>query len=337
MFAGIDVSATRGFDIAVLDEDRRVVLVAKARDLDAATVIIKGLPPQTVVGVDAPPTASRGLAGPGKGYRVAEQELHRAGVSLYSVPSDPELAPSWMRAGFALYDVLAKAGFPPFFAGPARSGVSIEVYPHLTYRALSGDARGRASKLEWSRATLRRRVAGLTKDLTQDALDAIAAAYTAWAFGNDGWVGYGDPREGVIIAPRTDAASEASRRTPDQLSLGIDPTPKASQLEDEATPKERSFASRVLRHVALIPPGRVATYGDIARACGSPAGARAVGTIVARHLFEVPSHRLIDASGRPSAAYPGGAERQLERLSAEGVAIANGRVDVNAHRWQDVT
>lgn len=336
MFAGIDVSATRGFDVAVLDEDRRVILLAKAHDLDAAGVIVRGLPPQTVVAVDAPPAPSRGLAGPGKEYRVAEQELQRAGVSLYGTPSTVERAKSWMRAGFDLYDVLAKAGFPPFFEGPARRGVAIEVYPHLTYRVLAGGARGRASKLEWSRATLRRKITGLPRDASQDALDAIAAAYTAWAFGLDRWVGYGDPREGVIVAPRNDAREDAVRG-PDQLSLGIDPTPRAGAGAHDTPPKETPFGDRVLRYVARIPPGRVATYGDVARACGAPAGGRAVGTVVSRHSFEMPSHRLVDAAGRPSPAYAGGPERQLERLASEGVAIANGRVDLTAHRWRGET
>jgi methylated-DNA-protein-cysteine methyltransferase related protein len=254
-------------------------------------------------------------------------------VSLYSVPSSVEAAPPWMRAGFALYELLAKAGFPPFFEGAARRGVAVEVYPHLTYRVLAGDGRGGASKLEWSRAALRRKVSGLTRDASQDALDAIAAAYTAWTFASDRWVGYGDPREGVIVAPRSDAALDASRRRPDQLSLGIEATPRAST--DDRIPQETGFAERVLRYVARIPPGRVATYGDVARACGAPAGARAVGTLVARHSLEVPSHRLVDATGRPSAAYPGGAERQLERLASEGVVLTNGRVDLPGHRWRD--
>ena len=331
MHAGIDVSASRGFDIALLDDDRRVVLLAKARDLDAASVIIRGLPAETVVAVDAPPAPSRGLAGTGKGYRVAEQELHGTGVSLYPVPARSEAAPAWMRTGFALYEVLSKAGFPPFFEGTTRRGVSIEVYPHLTYRVLAGDGRGAASKLEWSRTVLRRKVTGTTKAATQDALDAIAAAYTAWTFANDRWVGYGDPREGVIVAPRSDGMPDAAGRAPDQLSLGIDPTPKPVGLEQTA-PHEASFAQRVLRFVARIPPGRVATFGDVARACGSPTGARAVGTILAGHAFEVPGHRIVDASGRPSAAYPGGPERQLERLRSEGVATSGGRVDLAAHR-----
>jgi methylated-DNA-protein-cysteine methyltransferase-like protein len=334
MYAGIDVSATRGFDVAVLDDERRVVLLAKARDLDAASLIIRGFPPEAVIAVDAPHAPSRGFAGAGKGYRVAEKELHRVGVSLYPVPSSTEAAPAWMRAGFALYEVLEKAGFPPFLEGAARRGVSIEVYPHLTYRVLTGDARGRASKLEWSRAALRRKVAGLTRDATQDALDAIAAAYTAWTFASDRWVGYGDPREGVIVAPRSDAREEAVRREPDQLSLGIEATPRA-MTADEEIPRQTPFAQRVSHYVARIPPGRVATYGDVARACGTPTGARAVGTLVARHSFEMPSHRLVDATGRPSPAYPGGPELQLERLAAEGVAIANGRVDLSLHRWRE--
>lgn len=331
MHAGIDVSASRGFDIALLNDDRRVVLIAKAHDLDAASVIIRGLPPETVVAVDAPPAPSRGLAGPGKGYRVAEQELNRAGVSPYPVPPTSEAAPAWMRTGFALYEILSKAGFPPFFEGTTRRGVSIEVYPHLTYRVLAGDGRGAASKLEWSRNVLRRKVTGTTKAATQDTLDAIAAAYTAWTFANDRWVGYGDPREGVIVAPRTDGTADPARRGPDQLSLGIDPTPKPLAL-DGSRPAEVSFTQRVLRFVARIPPGHVATFGDVARACGAPTGARAVGTILAGHAFEVPGHRIVDANGRPSAAFPGGPERQLERLRAEGVATAGGRVDLAAHR-----
>jgi methylated-DNA-protein-cysteine methyltransferase related protein len=331
MYAGIDVSASRGFDIALLDDDRRVALLAKGRDLDAAGVIIRGLPPETVVAVDAPPAPSRGLAGSGKAYRVAEQELHRAGVSLYPVPASLDAAPAWMRTGFELYEILSKAGFPPFFEGTTRRGVSIEVYPHLTYRVLAGDGRGGASKLEWSRGALRRKVTGTTRAATQDALDAIAAAYTAWAFANDRWVGYGDPREGVIVAPRTDGGDDPAHRGPDQLSLGIDATPRP--VSDESAPAHRtSFRQRVLAFVSRIPPGHVATFGDVARACGAPTGARAVGTIVAGHAFEVPGHRIVDANGRPSPAYPGGPERQLERLAGEGVTSASGRVDLDAHR-----
>jgi methylated-DNA-protein-cysteine methyltransferase related protein len=327
---GIDVSATRGFDVAALDDDRRVVLLAKARDLDAVAVIARGLPPESVIAVDAPPAPSRGLIPGGKRYRVAEDALHKLGVSLYPVPPADAEPSAWMREGYALFEILAKAGFPVYFEGPARAGVSIEVYPHLTYRTLAGAVRGKLSKIEWSRAALRRRVAGTPKDATQDQLDSIAAALTAWHFARDRSVGYGDPREGVIIAPAGEDADEAPAAL-DQLALAID-TPGPSVAPATAA-REVSFAERVLRCVSRIPPGRVATYGDIARACGKPSGSRAVGTILAGHSFEAPTHRVLDAHGRPSPAFGGGPAVQLERLAAEGVPSEGGRVDLSTFRW----
>jgi methylated-DNA-protein-cysteine methyltransferase related protein len=333
MHAGIDVSATRGFDVAILDEDRRLVLLAKARDLDAAAVIARGLPAESVIGVDAPPAPARGLVADGKRYRVAEQELHKLGVSLYPTPPSEAEAHAWMREGFALFEILAKAGFPPYFEGPARSGVSLEVYPHLTYRTLAGAVRGKSSKIEWSRSALRRRVSGVPRDATQDQLDAIAAALTAWFFAHDRWIGYGDPREGVIVGPLADDHDELAVAA-DQLSFGIDAAPPTTLTQSGATPKETPFAQRVLRFVATIPPGRVATYGDVARACGKASGSRAVGTILAAHSFEVPTHRVVDATGRPSEAFGGGPARQIEKLAAEGAQIVNGRVDLAGSRWR---
>ena len=331
MHVGIDVSATRGFDIAALDDDRRLVLLAKARDLEAAAVIARGLPSESVIAVDAPPAPSRGLVAGGKRFRVAEEELHKLGVSLYPVPPDDAEPSSWMREGYALFEVLAKAGFPVFLEGPARASVSIEVYPHLTYRTLSGTVRGKLSKIEWSRAALRRRVSGVQKDATQDQLDAVAAALTAWYFAHDRWVGYGDPREGVIFAPLAEDREEAPVGQ-DQLSLAIETGGPMGSIAAAGT-REVSFADRVLRLVSHIPLGRVATYGDIARACGNPSGARAVGTILSGHAFEVPTHRVVDARGLPSPAFGGGPGVQLERLASEGVRIEGGRVDLAACRW----
>lgn len=74
--------------------------------------------------------------------------------------------------------------------------------------------------------------------------------------------------------------------------------------------------------VASIPPGRVATYGDIARAAGlsSP---RIVGWIMRTDAADLPWHRVITAGGRPA---PHLAACQLELLRAEGVLAADGRV-----------
>lgn len=81
---------------------------------------------------------------------------------------------------------------------------------------------------------------------------------------------------------------------------------------------------RVRALVAAIPPGRVATYGDIADAAtlSSP---RIVGWIMRTDSSDLPWHRVITASGRPAAHL---ATRQLERLRAEGVLAVDGRVDL---------
>ncbi|MCB1264843.1 MAG: MGMT family protein [Mycobacterium sp.] len=80
--------------------------------------------------------------------------------------------------------------------------------------------------------------------------------------------------------------------------------------------------------VASIPPGRVATYGDIACAAGlsSP---RIVGWIMRTDGADLPWHRVITASGRPA---PHLAARQLELLRAEGVLATDGRVALSGGR-----
>ncbi|KWX67160.1 MGMT family protein [Mycobacterium sp. NAZ190054] len=80
--------------------------------------------------------------------------------------------------------------------------------------------------------------------------------------------------------------------------------------------------------VAAIPPGSVATYGDIADAAGlsSP---RIVGWIMRTDSSDLPWHRVIPASGRPAAHL---ATRQLGRLRAEGVLAVDGRVPLREYR-----
>jgi len=88
-------------------------------------------------------------------------------------------------------------------------------------------------------------------------------------------------------------------------------------------------AMAVLDFVDTIPPGRVATYGDVARALGlgSP---RQVGQVLSRHGIEVPWWRVVMADGRPA---PHHATEQLARLRAEGVAANGRRVDLRSARW----
>ena len=114
----------------------------------------------------------------------------------------------------------------------------------------------------------------------------------------------------------------------------VQPGPTAPSME--------GFRQRVLALVCAIPPGRVATYGQIAALAGTPRRARFVGQVLAGlHPGEsVPWQRVINAQGQISAR--GGerqrssrAESRQERLlRAEGVTFRLGRVDLSVYRWR---
>jgi len=94
------------------------------------------------------------------------------------------------------------------------------------------------------------------------------------------------------------------------------------------------FSARVLNLVRRIPPGRVATYGDIARMAGHPGAARAVGNIMrTAKRPDVPYHRVIAAGGR-LGGYGGREALKRALLVAEGVIVTGMRVrSLSRFRW----
>jgi len=94
------------------------------------------------------------------------------------------------------------------------------------------------------------------------------------------------------------------------------------------------FASRVLSVVRRIPPGRVATYGDVAAMAGRPRAWRAVGNIMRDcHRPDVPAHRVIAAGGR-LGGYGGNETMKRALLVAEGTPVSGSRVREFARvRW----
>ena len=94
------------------------------------------------------------------------------------------------------------------------------------------------------------------------------------------------------------------------------------------------FRRRVLSAVRRIPPGRVATYGDIAELAGQPRAWRAVGNIM-RDGGEpgTPCHRVIGAGGA-LGGYGGNLQLKRELLRAEGVQVGVNRIRSFAQvRW----
>ena len=107
---------------------------------------------------------------------------------------------------------------------------------------------------------------------------------------------------------------------------GLEPPGKANG-EDEP-------AARVWQVVAMIPKGKVATYGQIAALIGLPSHARFVGRTL-RNLpsgTRLPWHRVVNANLRISQR-GGGEQRQKQRLQDEGVGFIGERI-ASGHRWQ---
>ena len=96
-----------------------------------------------------------------------------------------------------------------------------------------------------------------------------------------------------------------------------------------------SFARKVLTVVRRIPPGRVATYGDVAAMAGRPRAARAVGNVMKNcGRRDVPCHRVIAAGGR-LGGYGGSEVLKRALLVAEGIVVSGPRVrDLNRVRMQ---
>lgn len=101
------------------------------------------------------------------------------------------------------------------------------------------------------------------------------------------------------------------------------------------------FSDAVFRVVALIPRGRVATYGQIARLIGHPRSARYVGYALRNNptpgtgAADIPCHRVVFADGRICEGYQfGGPDVQRQLLQDEGVTFADeSHVDLGACLW----
>ena len=89
------------------------------------------------------------------------------------------------------------------------------------------------------------------------------------------------------------------------------------------------FRQQILHLAALIPYGRVQTYGDLAREAGYPAAARAVGGAMAANPIPIiiPCHRVVAASGQLTGySAPGGLIMKKYLLCLEGVDFRGERV-----------
>jgi methylated-DNA-protein-cysteine methyltransferase-like protein len=107
-------------------------------------------------------------------------------------------------------------------------------------------------------------------------------------------------------------------------------------------PNQEAYYGQVWELVRLIPEGKVATYGQIAKMLPPPQGVeieayvafgpRWVGGAMANCPDDVPWQRVINSKGEISQRP--GAQRQKELLLEEGVMFnEKGRIDLKKYGW----
>jgi methylated-DNA-[protein]-cysteine S-methyltransferase len=191
--------------------------------------------------------------------------------------------------------------------------------------------------------------------VTPDAAIAIVSVATPWgpaalAAGADGLHGLG------LLATSDDLATSVARRLRRPVVPLAEAPPAAADIARAALVELDRYAAhrgpsgvtwswrvpirfdglaewdrRVLTAVGAIGWGATASYGEIARAAGSPGAARAVGGAVGRNPIGlvVPCHRVIAADGTIGGyggTWPADREQLIELkrslLAHEGVELA---------------
>lgn len=98
----------------------------------------------------------------------------------------------------------------------------------------------------------------------------------------------------------------------------------------------KELAQLILQVVALIPYGKVATYGQIAKMAGLPKHARLVGRVLQqvedKHL---PWHRVINSQGKISLSKLDvqGDNLQIIKLQAENIVVNAGKINLKLYQW----
>ena len=216
VFAGVDVASDhKAFTYAALDRELNLIALAHA-ELGDVVAFLAGQNSVTVA-INAPSQVNHGIIKRDAGkqsltprqtqsfdMRVAEYELHARGIAVHKTAAKESLCPAWVRAGFALYKKLSKAGFKPYPEFD-ESHRYLETNPHACFCVLLDKVPLPARTLEgrlqrelilYERGLRIRDPMAFFEEITEHRLltgqlpmelvhkpaqlDALVAAYTAW-------------------------------------------------------------------------------------------------------------------------------------------------------------
>jgi methylated-DNA-protein-cysteine methyltransferase-like protein len=98
------------------------------------------------------------------------------------------------------------------------------------------------------------------------------------------------------------------------------------------------FAEIVYEVVSQIPPGKVTSYGAIARHIGMARSSRLVGWILGRSIFSkqiIPAHRVVNRNGLLTGKHHFENEDTMaEMLREEGIIVINDQIiDFKNYFW----
>ncbi|GIU16078.1 MULTISPECIES: MGMT family protein [unclassified Shewanella] len=104
------------------------------------------------------------------------------------------------------------------------------------------------------------------------------------------------------------------------------------QMNSESSPM-----ARIWHIVAMIPKGKVYSYGKVADLAGLPGRARLVSKALraAPAEMDLPWHRVINSQGKISfAEHTQPFIEQMQILRTEGVTVNRGRIKLSDYEWQ---
>ena len=95
------------------------------------------------------------------------------------------------------------------------------------------------------------------------------------------------------------------------------------------------FSQKVLFLLTQIPPSRVTTYAELARAAGRPKAWRLVGRILSQNkeINKYPCYKVVKSDGS-LGGYSRGLNEKITRLESDGIKIKNNRVNIKKYFYK---
>lgn len=109
-------------------------------------------------------------------------------------------------------------------------------------------------------------------------------------------------------------------------------------IKNKLAAKKKNFFNKIYNVTKQIPYGKVATYGDIAEACGIRSSARTVGWALNGCGPDIPAHRVVNRFGALTGKIHFGDPNLMEELLRnEGVEFDDkGCVRLDKYLWKPV-